>query len=920
MDRKNIFKNNLRNKIKEIKMNNNNNMIKLVAFNYDTDANWNKWNPVDYNKDQVDEIIKKCKQTPTCLFENLLGDTKIKPFYDIDIMIQEKNIPSMTKKVKFIKSIKEQTLEVLKPLYPDSDIAVACSHGDKKKKYQEGGVQKTKNGFAISFHFVMNGYETTIDDLRKFNAKHKLYNIKFKDENNYLENDPKEIMMFDKGIYRKNGLMRMILCHKPKDERKKVASSHIKEPLKHFFHSNDFTNPNAKDLPDMSPPSSPPQSPKANVENDDDFEFDPIEVPKRKYDSKELQDILDICRNKECYEYQTWIEIGMALHNITEGDAIGLALYKDFSKDYDGFKNNTTKRDINYKWKSFKNDDGGNKLGLTYLRKLKNKYKPPEEEKLDTLEALFKQVLENNYKKRLQFWEQNAEEDEEKPSKKIFIKGAINEMLKVMNTNLIFTRETGDYIIMDKKIIVNEDGTEKWDKCWYLKGPTKAKDHFQKEIFTFTYQDGEKTKNKQINPFKEWCMWSDRREVRKIDFDPRDNCPSDIFNLWNGYAIKHEDCRDADETLAEPVLNHIKKSWCNGDEDSYNYVMNYLAHIIQKPHIKMGVLMALKSAEGGGKGFILDKIGKIIGDTHYCQNSNAKFLFGDFNGQLEGKILVNLDEAFWGGDKQLEGVVKNKITESRQTINKKNKENYIISCYANYIITTNNDWFCGADAKSRRMFCLELNDFLSGIVDSQEKDDYIKSILESPLESFAKVLYERDISDFNPRKFKKTDLLQNQVERNWNSVLSWWNSVMQNGGFTYQNDFIEWGTLHRQDSYDEGYRKRCGIPTKDKNGNKGVAYLKSWLYEVYMSINSDTRKFQDNRFYADIKKYCLDDLFKDKQIQLKKNRRIFMILPSLDEARKKWNHLQQYEYKYDVEEDDDGIVFDDGADYCYDSD
>ena len=919
MDRKKAFKQILSNNIKEIKMNNNNNMIKLVPFNYNTDANWNTWKPKDYNKDQLDEIIKKCEETPTSLFENLLADTKIKPFYDIDILIEEKNVPeSIGPKAKFIKSIKEQTLEVLKPLYPDSDIAIACSHGDKTKQYQEGGVKKTKTGFALSFHFVMNGYETTIDEIRKFNKKHKLYDIKFVDENNYLDNDEKQLKMFDNGIYRKNGLMRMIYSHKPKDERKKIASSHRNEPFKHFFHSNDFTNPNPKDLPDMSPPSSPPQSPKANVEDKDDFEFEPIEVPKRKYDSKELQDILDIIKNEECFQYQTWIEVGMALHNITEGDGIGFALYHEWSKcdekNYDGVGS------VRGKWDSFNNDDTPLKLGLTYLRKLKNKYKPPEQEKLQTLEAVFLRTLETNYQKRLEFWKQNAEVDEEEPSKSIFIKGAIAEMLKVMNCFLVFTRETGDYIIMDKKIIVDDDGEEHWDKCWYLKGPQKAKDHYQKEIFTFSYKQGDKMKNKLINPFKEWCQWSDRREVRKIDFDPRDNCPKDIFNLWTGYAVKHEDCRDADVSLANPVLNHIKQSWCNGDEESYDYVLNYLAHIIQKPHIKTGVLLALKSKEGGGKGFILDKIGKIIGDTHYCQNSNAKFLFGDFNGQLEGKILVNLDEAFWGGDKQLEGVIKNKITETRQTINKKNKENYMISCFANYIITTNNDWFCGANADSRRMFCLELNNFLSGIVDSKSKDDYIKSILDSPIESFAKVLYERDISDFNPRKFKKTDLLQNQVERNWNSVLSWWDSVVKNGGFTYQNDFIEWGTLHRPDSYDEGYRKRCGIPTKDKNGNKGVAYLKSWIHDVYMSVNSDTRKFQDNRFFDSIRKDCLGDLFKQKKIQIKKDRRIFIVLPSLDDARDKWNELQEFNYIYD-DDDDDELMFDNEvADYGYDSD
>ena len=909
MDRKNIFKNNLTNNIKENKMNNNNNnMIKLVAFNYDTDANWNKWNPIDYTKEQVDEIIKKCKDTPTCLFENLLGDTKIKPFYDIDIMIKEENVPKMTKKVKFIQSIKEQTLEVLKPLYPDSDIAVACSHGDKIKQYQEGGVKKTKTGFSISFHFVMNGYETTIDDLRKFNAKHKLYDIKFKDENNYLENDLKEIMMFDKGIYRKNGLMRMILCHKPKDERKKVASSHRNEPFKHFFHSNDFTNPNAKDLPDMSPPSSPPQSPKANVEEKDDFEFDSIEVPKRKYDSKELQDILDIIKNEECFQYQTWIEVGMALHNITEGDGIGFALYHEWSKcdekGYDGVGS------VRGKWDSFNTDSDGNKLGLTYLRKLKNKYKPPEQEKLETLEALFQHVLETNYQKRLQFWKENGEEDEEEPSRKIFIKGAIKEMLRVMNTQMIFCRETGDYIIMDKKIVVKEDGTEKWDKCWYLKGPTKAKDHFQKEIFTYTYQDGQKTNNKQINPFKEWCMWSDRREVRKIDFDPRDNAPKDIFNLWNGYNINKEDAEDFDEKEAEPILNHIKTCWCDGDEESYNYVLNWFAWILQNPYKKSGVVLALRSKQGGGKGVVISKLDEIIGDTHFCQNSNANYLFGDFNGQLEGKILINLDEAYWGGDKKMEGQMKNKITEKNQTINKKNKEAYKISCYANYVISTNGEWFAGVTEDDRRYYCLELNNKYAGRM-TKEKEDYFKPIIDASAGSFAKVLYNRDISDYNPRIFKKTALLQNQVERNWNSVASWWNSVMRDGGFTLGNDFIDWNTLHKEESYyDDDLKKKCGIKIKNKQGEKKTAYLKTWIHQVYMSVNSDTRKFQDNRFFDFLRNRCLGDLYSEQKIQKKKERRIYIIFPSIDEAREKWNEMQEYEYKYE-EEGDEWEVCDD---------
>ena len=114
------------------------------------------------------------------------------------------------------------------------------------------------------------------------------------------------------------------------------------------------------------------------------------------------------------------------------------------------------------------------------------------------------------------------------------------------------------------------------------------------------------------------------------------------------------------------------------------------------------------------KGIILEKLAQIIGDDHYAQNSNANFLFGDFNGQLEGKILVNLDEAFWGGDKQMEGVIKNKITEKRQTINKKNKENYVLDDYANYVISTNNDVVLWCTSDDRRHYCLELDNKMAG--------------------------------------------------------------------------------------------------------------------------------------------------------------------------------------------------------------
>ena len=171
---------------------------------------------------------------------------------------------------------------------------------------------------------------------------------------------------------------------------------------------------------------------------------------------------------------------------------------------------------------------------------------------------------------------------------------------------LIFVKETGDYILLDKKIIRKDNGELIKKDCWYLKTPSKAKDHFIKEKFSFTYISKVTPKMKMMKmikeqrkqfiliPLKLWCEWINRREVRAIGFDPREEPNSDLFNLWNGFNISKEVADEYDEDAAEPILNVIKDIWCQGDENSYNYVLDYFSHVIQKPHIKTGVLTCSK--------------------------------------------------------------------------------------------------------------------------------------------------------------------------------------------------------------------------------------------------------------------------------------------------------------------------------------
>lgn len=801
------------------------------------------------------------------LYEWTDYQSKIKPFYDIDIFTEDE-----AEHQKLQVSLLEEWTQRLTQLYPDGNISVATSHGPKIKTGSKKGKDYSINGFAISFHFIVNGYQTSLEELKKFNETNKLY----------------DFTGCDKSVYRDGGNMRLLYSYKfYPDNRQKIPYNNVDKPESHLIQSNSWSNTDFKPI-NLSPPVSPVPKPAEEVVEEDgeiaefedeEIEVEIIKVKKPTYDLGEVARIIESISVDEILdEYNDYLYVGMALHNITNGDEVGLGLFKKFHSCYNNV--NGTKRNPAQKWKSFGLSDKTNKLGITTLRKFYEKVNPV---KNMTLQAVF----------------MSGGDD---------LKSKKTKMLKEMNERLIFVKETGDYIILDKKPVQLDDGTNILKPCWYLKTPSKAKDHFNKEKFSYTYTDEtDKTKEIKINPFNVWCEWIERREVRAIGFDPKQKNNPDIFNLWNGFNISKEVANGYDPVLAQPILDHIRELWCKGNEEHYNYVLNLFAHYIQKPHIKTGVLLALKSKQGGGKGIILEKLGQIIGDDHYCQNSNAKFLFGDFNGQLEGKILINLDEAFWGGDKALEGVVKNKITERRQTINKKNKENYVIDDYANYIITTNNDWFAGTSEDDRRHYCLELHNKISGRMNKKTKE-YVKPVLDAPAEAFANILYNRDISDFCPRIFKKTDLLQEQVERNWNSVKVWFHQTLKDGGFTdkdHQEGFCPWNEVPEKVG-PSGYTSEYGACQKKnkKTGEERVMYYKDYLFDVYNQQSADGRKFSREAFYREIKKNCLGDLYVETRPNAKAGVRLtYVILPDIDKTRENWNEHQEYDYEWDNDDE-----------------
>ena len=888
MDKVKVFKketNNINyNMNSENKINNKDIMLTFKDFKGKSNFNC-KVDPITVeDKDILELILLPNTLCDKYYFEWTDYQSKVKPYYDIDIFFNEGESWE-----KHVNGFRNRYIKLFEKYFPDGEIAIASSHGEKIKVETENKIKKEKKGNAISFHFIINGYETTIPQLKKFNEMIKIYD---------------QDINIDKGVYRNGGNMRCLYSNKPNDNRTFVPDNFEKEPFKHLIQSCEWSNSDFKPIPaKASPPVSPISSDneeaveevvevkkenpviiESDEKSDDEevMEFKPAQIQKKKIDYNELQKIMEaISIDKFSSDYDTWMRVGIALSNITDGNSIGKTLFKDFSETYDRIADGSSKRDVEYKWNNFKDtvENQGNKLGMTYLRSLYNKIEKKEEN------VSFQSIFYEEIDKGKSF-------DEAK-----------DKILNKINERLIYVRETGEFIHLGKKLTIKEDGEKVETPCWYLKKKMTTADDFIKENFTYTMElPNGKTTKISVEPFKMWMSWMGRKEVRAIGFDPTDKENKDIFNIWNGYDISEEIADKFDEDEAQPILDHILDCWCDGDEQSFEYVMDYFAHIIQKPWKKSGVVLALRSKQGGGKGVIISKLGEIIGDNHFCQNSNANYLFGDFNGQLEGKILVNLDEAFWGGDKKMEGMMKNKITERNQTINKKNKEAYMVSDYANYIISTNNDWFAGTTEDDRRYYCLELNNKYAGRM-TKEKEEYFNPIVQAPAGAFAKILYGRDLTHFNPRIFKKTKLLQEQVERNHNPVKVWWYKVLQDGGWDGSDKtFNYWNKL---DEYQSGDKI-----TNKKTGETIIGYFKDYIYDRYKLTETEKRGFNSvSAFYRELKQNCLGDLYKEirpknKDKDYKAERPAFLVLPSLEEARAKWNELQEYDYEWFDEDDD----------------
>ena len=270
-----------------------------------------------------------------------------------------------------------------------------------------------------------------------------------------------------------------------------------------------------------------------------------------------------------------------------------------------------------------------------------------------------------------------------------------------------------------------------------------------------------------------WLQHRHRRQyIGGIVFDPSGRKhPNDVLNLWRGFGVKPR--AGSWQLLKE----HTRDNVCNGNTEHFDYLMDWMADLVQHPAKQGEVAVVLRGAEGTGKGILARALKYLLGQ-HGFAISNARHLTGNFNAHLRDCVFLFADEALYAGDKAHVGVLKAIITEPYLTIEGKYQNAVQSPNRLHIMLASNEDWVVPASLESRRFFVLDVSNarandhtYFAAITDELEHGGY-EAMLDELLnrKSFG-----------NLRKVPVTDALVTQRKHSLPTTEAWWLDCLHRG-------------------------------------------------------------------------------------------------------------------------------------------
>ena len=328
------------------------------------------------------------------------------------------------------------------------------------------------------------------------------------------------------------------------------------------------------------------------------------------------------------------------------------------------------------------------------------------------------------------------------------------------------------------------DGSEDhtlWDMKtfhdWYLSKPTVP-------VIVGKAKDG-KPKIENLTISKAFMSSEFRRGYEEGYIFDTTGEKTDGYNLFRGWGVKPK------KGSCSRILWHIEHVLCRGDKAAYDYFLDWLAHMFQRPEEIPRAAIVIRGEEGAGKDSVAKYLHKIVGRYQPRITGQDQF-FGNFNGFLKNALFVNLQEAFIGSQQQNEKL-KQYITEDVLKVENKYQNAVDTPNYMRIYITSNNFKVVAASESARRFLVLSAREDYASTGDPKQEeerakyfDDLYDEMNGDGPAHLLHFLLERKLTNF-PRTPPVTEELSNQVAHNWKGLKKFLRLAAQEGTFDLLN-------------------------------------------------------------------------------------------------------------------------------------
>ena len=150
-------------------------------------------------------------------------------------------------------------------------------------------------------------------------------------------------------------------------------------------------------------------------------------------------------------------------------------------------------------------------------------------------------------------------------------------------------------------------------------------------------------------------------------------CPDNCYNLFRGFAaetmapeVNIANLEPDVQQKLDRILGHVRML-CERDGPRHErFLLDFLAHLVQHPNLKFGVMCCLLGIQGIGKQHLWDVIERMVG-RHACFETNdpARDVWGDNNDNMRTAFMVRIIESDRKTYAGQIGKVRNMITDPR---------------------------------------------------------------------------------------------------------------------------------------------------------------------------------------------------------------------------------------------------------------